>query len=230
MKLCQNGTTQPAYEVTIYCSRDANAPPTRGWPAGLRFDGDDYVRTALRKNSSMPITIELSVMMLSPSGTVLGNFEYSGMGLENVDEHWAFTSRDQSGYKSAVSQEPLKLRRKVLLAGTFDTEGIQLFVDGKLQSRERIDHHQASDLPFFIGADPGASGGPEYYFDGIIQSVRISDIVRYTEDYDATVPYTVDDSTLLMLDFTRPENELAKDMSKYNVPCEIVGATPVVAD
>ncbi len=24
MKLCQNGTTQPAYEVTIYCSRDAN--------------------------------------------------------------------------------------------------------------------------------------------------------------------------------------------------------------
>jgi len=210
------------------CKVVTNAPPSGGWPEGLRFDGvDDFVRTNLKCDGTTPITIEFIAMPLVAGNAVVGNWQYNGVGIDIFEDHWAF-SYDTNEFRRATSEKRAICRRLYRVAGVFDGKDITLFIDGKVQARTPVVGHKQSSFSFMIGADSDDAGNPKYHFNGIIESVRISDVARYTEDYQATAKYTADDSTLLMLDFTRPESDLAKDMSKYDVLCEIVGATPVI--
>ncbi len=207
------------------CRIVTNALPTGGWPAGLWFDGDDHIQTGLTYGGSTPLTIEATTSLSGYSDSLVANFENSGIGLECKDDSWTFQIRTRGEYYPVRSTSFVKLRRTIRIAGVYDGKTATLFLDGHLENDVNVGRHDSSDFPFQIGGDPDGRGGSTNHYCGVIQSVRISNTARYTADYDASKPYEADDATLLMLDFTRPDSEVAKDMSKYNVPCKVIGAT-----
>ncbi len=206
------------------CRIGTNIQPTGGWPSGLWFDGDDYVQTELKYDGSTPLTIEALVIALDQAHTIISNTQLDGGVVMHFGSEF-FGLHRNSGDRRAESKRPMHVRRSLRLAGVFNKKELLFFVDGKLQSRVSSDEYLASEYPFMIGADPGPRNSAQWFFKGVIQSVRISNTARYNDDYDALQPYRADDATLLMLDFTRPDSEVAKDMSKYNVPCKVIGAT-----
>ena len=115
----------------------------------------------------------------------------------------------------------MRLGRRVHLAATYDLEKLALFVDGKLMGqRSSAEPPRASSLPFVIGADPAS----RYYFRGLIDEVRISNVVRYHGDFTPLDRFKSDEKTLLLYEFDEDANNAAHDASPYGHHGVIHGA------
>ncbi|MDP6933620.1 MAG: LamG domain-containing protein [Myxococcota bacterium] len=100
------------------------------------------------------------------------------------------------------------------VAGTWDGETSTLFVDG-----ERVGFS-----PAIFGEDPGDTlyigcwGTQEIFYEGLLDEVRISSVVRYTEDFTLeSVPFESDDDTLSLWHLDEGEGEWSLDaMGRYD--------------
>lgn len=176
-----------------------------------------------------PITVEAIVkadskLAYSASGnyagryqTVISNLNAAGLSLGSYHSSWnlyfyyAYKSSPYSSYMSTsarriMSSTSLSTNRWTHLAGVFDGTNLRLYVDGQLQGSETIrGMHKASPLPFVIGANPGQVTGPDTvvvdkFFGGSIKAVRISNTVRYTQNFTPPSELTADSSAKLLFD------------------------------
>jgi WD40 repeat protein len=93
----------------------------------------------------------------------------------------------------------LKILRRVHLAGVRDGNTLRLYVDGKLQdTTATLMGFKASPYPLSIGADPKGLFKMEHFFHGLIDEVRISRCVRYTEDFTPAKRLGPDADTLAL--------------------------------
>ena len=201
----------------------------------LKFDGiDDFVKTPLKYDGTHPITIEAH---LTPDRSrrkfgIVTNAELRGLGLYRDGESWRVSgySAGSKGAPRVSSAGRPELGRRVHVAATYDLKQLTLFVAG--QSVGSVDlkgQHLASSLPFFIGADADADRG-SYHFRGLIDEVRISKVVRYTQDFKPEENFEPDDETMALYQFDEGLGTIAKDSSKNGFDAKITGATWVNAE
>ncbi len=115
---------------------------------------------------------------------------------------------------------------RVHLAGTFDGETLQLFVNGKLLQTTKLNgKFKGSVLPMTIGASPSPrASGINYAFAGVIDQARISKSVRYTRDFEPPARFEADASTLAVFHFDEGQGQTLGDSSGHNHHGEIRGA------
>ena len=214
----------------------------------LSFDGkDDYVLIpSLKYDGSHPITIEANVQMTvapnSKTGVPLvANLSYPRMkhgiqlayGVTKNGRKWEFGRQDDSNYKYVwVASTAIKW---VHLAGVFDGEQYELFVDGKRVAtnvRQLVQKPEGSDVrPFLIWAGWGRNGvHANHDYAGTIDNVRISRVARYDKDFQLPKMITADENTLALYDFNQGYGRKLVDLSRNGHHGEIHGATWVYAD
>jgi hypothetical protein len=130
------------------------------------------------------------------------------------------------GYSGAISPDQARTNVRVHLAGTFDGETLALFVNGKLLSTTPLNGvFNPSGFPLTIGASPSPrETGIDYAFAGLIDAVRVSKTVRYTEDFEPPASFKADDDTLAVYRFDEGEGQTLHDSSGNEHHGEIRGA------
>lgn len=209
----------------------------------LVFNGEDaYVAIPkLRYDGSHPITLEALVTPFPLDqrpvrAAVIGNVEYSGVGISCKPTDWRFNVNDgrdfDIGYAYANSDGPPVADKQVHVAGVFDGKNLTIFVDGKSQVRTGTTQapHVASSFDFMIGADPDDAGNPQHFFKGAIDEVRVSKVVRYKADFKPSkTKFESDADTLVLYHFDEGSGEEAKDASPNKLDAKIHGTRWVEA-
>lgn len=108
------------------------------------------------------------------------------------------------------------------------TGRLALYVDGKLDAEGdgppgRIDYRAGRDTDFpvsdpymVIGAEKHDAGREYPSFTGRIDELRLSDVIRYTENFTPPIePFAPDEHTRLLLHFDEGEGETAHDASDH---------------
>ncbi len=216
-----------------------DAPPI-STPSGdfaLQFDGvDDYVDIPRLDYDGSPITVEAMIVDDGTTGSAVVRGSGGGhrlslwyspdsslIGFGVSDGTGEFTSA------AALVQEAIPdPHSRIHLAGTFDGERVEIYVDGR---KVDVNAHQARyegyspDTGFRIGAETLQSGDPIHPFHGIIDEVRISSVVRYTEDFPPAGRFEPDEHTLALYHFDEGEGGILRDASGNGHDGRIIGAT-----
>lgn len=203
----------------------------------LRFDGlNDLVRTPLKYDGSYPITIEAHITPMPDQSRytsgIVTNAHRRGLGLYRDGDAWRV-----SGYQMGARNAPRvsasghpETGRRVHVAATYDLEKFTLFVSGNAVGSVNLEgQHLASTLPFFIGADADLDDG-ESHFRGLIDEVRISNVVRYSRNFTPVEHHEPDENTLVLYHFNEGAGRDAIDSSKNGHNAKITGAAWVHAD
>jgi len=102
---------------------------------------------------------------------------------------------------TSVKIEP---QRWYHLAGTYDQRGIRLYLDGCLVAEEVIQGRlEANDTSFQLGAETDRDNLLVYPFVGMLDSVRLSNVARYTATFRPQRDFVHDSNTLMLLDMQR---------------------------
>jgi hypothetical protein len=109
------------------------------------------------------------------------------------------------------------LRRRVLV----------LWLDGKKAGEGPVGAWRASTRALFVGAQPDSKSRPQDFATGLVDEVRLSDVVRYAGPFDPPRRDLPDASTLL-LPFDVEGDAGLLDASGRAVPTAAVGALQVV--
>jgi len=224
MTICSGAESEPGPERTEYA---------------LGFDGKSshVVVPSLKYDGTHPITFEAwLVASKAKTGYVISNNQGAGirLSLQGFAEYqyaqWVLSLHDAKEYHFATSNKGASLGREVHVAGTFDGREFGLFVDGKRQLADPPfdSRHKPSTLSFLIGANPDRAGRPTYAFAGLIDEVRVSKVVRYTEDFTPTRRFETDESTVALYHFDEGNGEIAHDSSGNDHHGQIKGATWVL--
>ncbi|MBU0509520.1 T9SS type A sorting domain-containing protein [bacterium] len=147
-----------------------------GGPDGVNFGDSDLLKPPI-------LTCEAWVYADSiPPGErliVTSAKDYYGYALMLWESgNPAFDCQSSNTRHIAMSPDPLTIHRWYHLAGTFDGSTVRIFVDGICKASVSGSLWPAT-WPLLVGIDVT---GPPYYSDpfyGIIDEVRISDVVRY---------------------------------------------------
>src|SRR5690606_37463387 len=102
----------------------------------------------------------------------------------------------------AAAPEDLELptRQWFHLAGTLAGGAVRLFVDGRLVAEAQGEGKRARrSLPLIVGAAVGRDGASTSPFDGLVDEVRVSTGVRYTEPFRPERRHSADEATVLLL-------------------------------
>jgi hypothetical protein len=200
----------------------------------LQFDGaTQYVSVpSVRYDGSHPITLEAWVTHESFGSVALGDTQQSGVALGVPGNRYNMHAWNGNGYTAAVSAVPPSTNTRVHLAGTFDGQSLTLFVDGKPMKKNQFrGNFTASGFPLTIGASPSpGETGIDYAFEGIIDEVRVSNTVRYTEAFEPTDVLQADADTIAVYHFDEGAGRILRDSSGNGHDGEIHGANWVGAD
>jgi hypothetical protein len=200
----------------------------------LEFDGrTQYVSIpSIRYDGSHPITLEAFVTPDNLGGVVVGDTQQSGIGLQVNTRKYNLHAWNGKGYDTAGRDGAPPRFLRVHLAGTFDGKTLQAFVNGKLTgTRQLTGPFTASGLPMTIGASPSPKErGIDVAFDGLIDQVRISNTVRYTEDFVVPTKFKSDDTTLALFRFDEGKGEALTDSSGNGNDGQLRGANWVTGD
>ncbi|WP_417851257.1 LamG-like jellyroll fold domain-containing protein [Thalassoglobus sp.] len=195
---------------------------------GLDFDGkDDWVTIpTLEFDGSHPITLEAYVRLRRTDGTtgIVSNQNGGGIGITTMGGDSAGIVLAQAAGKSrALYEQPIPIGQRLHVAGTWDQKQLKFFVDGKLVSTADAPQGRFSNgAPHFaLGAYPAGVDG---FLDGIIDEVRISGDVRYTEDFTPADRLTKEDQTLALYHFDEGIGNTLEDSSGNGHHGEINGA------
>ncbi len=201
----------------------------------LEFNGkDSHVDLpTLKYDGSHPITLEASVVVhrLEQGGHVFGGGTLAaGIGLtfpapsdSRNQSHGIFSHRRPRGPFLLATREPLVPERWMRVAAVLDENSAWLFLDGKLQQRgdfEREGKFVPSDQFLIIG---GSQWKPSW-FNGLIDEVRISKIVRYKADYTPVDRFEPDKDTLALFHFDEGQGDVLTDASGNGHHGKIVNA------
>jgi len=109
--------------------------------AGLKFSGDGHaVIRNVRYDGSFPLTVEA---FITPSRarqmqSIIANWQRGGIGMNLDNGYWGFSvhnGKNGKNYRIAISDQRADPGKRVHIVGTCDGRRVQLFVDGKLQSK-----------------------------------------------------------------------------------------------
>lgn len=218
-------------------NRDQNLPqkPANRRSYMLQFSGrhgTHLVIPKLRYDGSHPITLEATAMSLY-RGSILADFNGSGLGLDVADGYCSFHVNDgrqaDNGYVRVKSGISVGRNKLVHVAGVLDGSELSLFVDGKFQGSETIGTFNKSKFPLMIGADPGGQGEPTQFLIGFIDEVRVSKTARYDKNFTPPTKFASDEHTLALYRFDEGEGDVAHDASNNALHARIHDAKWVAA-
>lgn len=111
-----------------------------------------------------------------------------------------FSLRLKEGPVRVLAPESLQPEEWHHLAAVHDGQRAKLFVNGALvKDAAATGWRAAGALPLMIGADPESRGHPRFLFQGAIDEVHVSNVVRYTEDFPPARFFSPDDDSILLL-------------------------------
>jgi serine/threonine protein kinase len=208
----------------------------------LKFDGqDDYVVIpTLKYDGSHPLTIEF---IAQPSGKddrmqrfVVSNGDYVDNAEQGFSVYemgntypnpeytsWAFgySGKDKDRGSLTASRESWKPGESTHVAITLDGRLWKFFTGGKLWRQGELQSDpSSSNKPFSLGRHPIFKG----YFRGQIEFVRISNVPRYSENFEPQKHLTPDEHTLALYLFEPSDPGRLQDSSGNGHHGKIYGA------
>ncbi|MDA1049906.1 MAG: hypothetical protein O3C40_05435 [Planctomycetota bacterium] len=209
-------------------------PEQPGENFALAFDGhSSYVDIpSLKYDGSHPITVEAwatsfstkHALVIGSNGrncVTLHRYEHGFQLAETFDDTLSFDRADEKPEAYAL----------IHIAGVLNDSKPRLFVNGKLAGQQGTSGGpiQWGEGDFLIGA---AHLGKTlaYFFDGLIDEVRISNIARYTEDFTPQKRFEPDEHTIALYHFDEGSGEVAHDASDNRHDGKIIGAQWVTAE
>ena len=149
-----------------------------------------------------PFTIEAWIYPtdLSESRAIVAKTQSSGYALFLHDGRPQFDIHVDGRYVSPEANNKATLNRWSHIAGVFDGKEARLYVDGKtVQALPATGERTTNRFPLFVGADPDRSGNPTREFAGMLDEIRVSKGVRYTDNFEPQTRFSRDDDALLLL-------------------------------
>lgn len=125
----------------------------------------------------------------------------------------------------SAPQPMLKTNQWHHLAGVYDGEETRLYVDGFLvDTNKRSGKRRTNKLPLLIGADVTKAGGATSFFNGLIDTVRLSSSARYDgEKIEISSHFETDEDTILLLDMDVIFGKLTFDKSGRSAHAILLG-------
>lgn len=233
----------------------SNAVPIELPPPGdyaLSFDGQANVVEipSLRFDAQQPLTIEAWIhkriaredVMVSPIVVVMGGREpeqivalacnYNGGATARVDLP-GLVKPGVPGYRIYAFREPLPEARNHLAACFGADRKLRLYMNGKLLGAYY--EGSGSRRPSFPGAFIGGSREPgddriSRTFNGTLDEMRISKVVRYERDFEPVARFEFDADLLALYHFDEGHGNVLQDSSGNSHHGKIVGAKWVKAN
>lgn len=194
----------------------------------LDFDGRTQHVTipSIRYDGSHPITLEAFVTPDELRNTIIGDTQAAGIALNIARQTYTLIASYGANYGRAKADSSAFRLLRVHVAGTFDGKILNVFVDGKLEKTGRLNgQFKMSEFPMTIGASPSPDEpGIDQPFDGVIDDIRISNTIRYTEDFDVPTVLEADESTMALFHFDERQGQTLTDSSGNKNHGEIRGA------
>ena len=196
--------------------------------SALEFDGKSQYVTipSIRYDGSHPITLEAYATLDDFGNVIIGDTQRSGVGLGIWGKD--YTMHAWNGRDFDVAGRTIAATRflRVHLAGTFDGQTLKVFVNGKhRQTTELNGKFSGSGYPMTIGASPSPREiGIDFAFAGVIDGVRVSKTIRYTEDFAVPTMFEADENTLALYRFDKGRGQTLADSSGNKHHGEIRGA------
>ena len=202
--------------------------------AGLRFDGkDDFIQVPAQWDTPL-LTIEVFVTPdgFAEGGTVLqltNEKRAEAESLEFFDEpnqsqkaqsFAGAVGRDSHGTVAAPLNRAFRQHRVV----TVDHQYMHYYVNGKWQGKRRVQPHDQS-LWKLRQLTIGCKEDRTNFFTGVIDQLRISKVIRYTENFSPITSVSSDDATLALYDFDEGTGDVLTDSSRNGNDGRILGAT-----
>ncbi len=173
-----------------------------GEPKALRLDGKSAVRVEMgnKKLPDGPFTVEAWVKPVeATSGDLISKAEQSEFALNlsnNVPGFHAFIAEK---YTSAIATEALPAGQWAHVAGVFDGKALTLYVNGKAAaSVPAAGKRTMNPLPLYLGANPDAKSDPTQFLTGVLDEVRLSTGIRYTEAFTPARAFSRDPQTVYL--------------------------------
>ena len=213
--MCLESYYRYAYEDFEAAGKSQEPDRANGNQIRLVLGGQAYVRTDFKLGFNTPLTVESIVTPTAaqPDGTVIGNFDNNGFGMRAFGSKWDFLWHNKGRYINANSGIEVVPGRRVHLAGVAEGNRLAIYVDGRICGTANLNGHRTSNHPLFVGADPGPRNSPQHFFEGIFESVRVSDTARYGRNFRPPANLESDANTLLLFDFTERQGTTVKDRS-----------------
>ena len=221
-----------ANAISAVTASDGNSQPEN---YALEFNGvDQYVELpSLKFDGSHPLTIEARVVphRRAPAEGIVQICGFTWFGLAVGEGNWGGILQFPGSTLGKVGPATFLPDSSVFLVAVADGNRVSLSVDGKPVTGEWIPlATYRNDVMSLIGAGypsplPAGRGA---YFNGIIDEIRVSRIVR-----DPTLPLPTgrlarDEHTLALYHFDEGTGDVLKDSSGNNHHGKIVGARWVV--
>ena len=186
----------------------------------LSFDGkDDYVKLPLNDYAATNgLTIEGTfvndgsggLLFAGPNGHITLN---AGLFIFDPNTETPFL---RTPYKKKSVQTHF--------AAVWDGNSLSLFVNGKKVDSVEVSGEFTTKKRFIHIGGPEVAAGGNVYFEGKIDEVRISNIVRYTKDYQPQARFEPDEQTVALYHFDEGQGDVLKDSSGHGHDGKIVGA------
>ena len=166
---------------------------------------------------------------------VAGNSGKSGGLVLKVDHQpnagWQAVGATENGDILSASGAPVVLNEEVHLAAVWDAPELRLFVNGSLAGEESFEERPGpSSRVFRIGTNVFNGENWVGAFNGRIDEVRVSNVVRYAEDFTPEERFEPDEHTLALYHFDEGEGNALIDSSGNGHHGQIHGASWVCVD
>lgn len=217
----------------VWLSRRVPKPgASSGFALDFSPERQSYVEVPEWKyDGTTPLTIEAWVRPKHTGATVsmISCTEGGGWGLFLRSRRLNFKLQGKNDYTNVDSDAVVATERLLHVAAVFDGRQCSLFADGRMQSQNALVElpYKRSAMPILIGAEPSSVRAPDQFFDGTIDEVRISSVVRYKSDFTPEQRIEPDDKTVVLYHFDEGTGAVAKDSSSHHRDGKIVGATYV---
>ncbi|MCA9085141.1 MAG: SUMF1/EgtB/PvdO family nonheme iron enzyme [Planctomycetaceae bacterium] len=201
---------------------------------GLAFDGvDDIVEISdFAVDASGPLTIECFITPQDPDATasIVRLYGSPGCSLYEIRGRIGCSRFDGDGQHTR-SVADVSIDGRIHVAATWQGKEMTLFIDGR-----RVGHPnqlaQEADRSverLFLGGqlDTHSETTPNFLWKGVLDEVRISNVVRYDADFEPTDRYASDEHTIALYHFDEGQGDILKDSSGNGHHGKIIGATRV---
>jgi len=192
----------------------------------VSFDGiDDYV--VVPDSPSLDVTtgmtIEAWVYVRSSDSSqlinIVGHYDYEsadinqGWLLRIADGRFRFEIMNDSNHK-AWADTGVNLNKWIHVAGTFDGEAVRLWVDGVKVKETPYDSTIGQPWGNLYMATNSIA--TRYFFDGIIDEVRLSSAAQYDATFTPSAELAADSHTIGLWHFDEGEGDIAYDSSGFD--------------
>lgn len=214
-----------------------NLEDADGTPAAMDFDGRDDAAVVAHDAYDLPdgpFTLEVWFQGDDFTGRIglAARTEGSEYGIFVSDGRPDFSVHLDGRYRTVRgSTGQLQPGGWHHLAGVHDGTEVRLYLDGESIGRTPASGVRTRNrLPFIVGADVRADGTPMSFFDGRVDSVRLSKVARYEGDrFEPSRHHAVDDDTVLLLNFDDRIGAWVRDSSRTAAHPRCVGDPSIVA-